>query len=85
MRFEKHRHGYAFLSALFNQRGENVKYVVVPLRKNLIRIINIKQIIQTCRHPGSCAFAKIVIYIVIASYIGWMWLRGILKNLSGNN
>lgn len=62
-----------------------MKYVVARLPKNSTLIINTKTITQTCRRPGSCVFVRIVIYIAIASYIGWMWLREIYANLSGNN
>lgn len=61
-----------------------MKYVVVRCRGNLIRIINIRQIIQTYRRQDLCACARIAIYIAIASYVTWILLRETLKSLSGN-
>ena len=61
-----------------------MKYVVVRSRKNLTHIINTRQITQTCRRQGLCVFARIVIYIAIASYIAWMWLRGTFASSNGS-
>lgn len=84
MRSGRRNGGFGFRSGSFNRRGENVKYVVVRCRGNSTRIINTKRIIQTCRHQGLCACARIAIYIVIASYVTWILLRETLKSLSGN-